>query len=65
MREAIVQYLRESYRLGLSPAELVDAFCVSTPNIVESAGYWGADGDSVVARFDELHEEHRRAGVKD
>jgi hypothetical protein len=60
LRTAILSYLQEGYRLGLGPSELTDYFCVSTPNIVEAAGYADAAGDEVVALFDELHEQFRR-----
>jgi hypothetical protein len=49
--------------LGLSPSELTDFFCLSTPNIVEDSGYTGAVGDAIVALFDELHDQVRRMGV--
>jgi hypothetical protein len=55
LREAILWYLREGYRLGLCQSELIDFLCISTPNIVESAGYADARADSIVALFDELH----------
>ena len=60
--DAIWSYLGEGYRLGLVPSELVDFFCVSTPNIVEEAGYRGNAGDAVVALFDQLHDQFRRKG---
>lgn len=59
-QSAILVYLREGYRLGLSPSELTDYFCVSTPNIVESAGYTDAAGEALVAFFDDLHDQFRR-----
>ena len=57
---SIISYLREGYRLGLSEAELTDFFCVSTPNILEQAGYTDTEGDTVAALFDELHDKFRR-----
>lgn len=62
LRNAILSYILEGHGLGLSPSELTDFFCVSTPNIVEAAGYAGAAGDAVVALFDELHDHFRRTG---
>lgn len=62
IREAILSYLRGGYAIGLVPGEVVDFFCVDTPNIVEEAGYADAAGDEVVDLFDELHDEVRRAG---
>jgi len=62
LRDAILSYLREGYGMGLSPSELTDFFCVSTPNIVEAAGYTDAAGDDAVALFDELHDRFRRTG---
>ncbi len=61
LRDAILSYLQEGYQLDLGPSELTDFFCVSTPNIVEEAGYIGAAGDAVVALFDELHDQFRRS----
>jgi hypothetical protein len=46
LRDAIMSYLRHSYQLGLSAAELTDFFCVATQNIVEHAGCAEADGDA-------------------
>lgn len=60
LREAITFYLGEGTRLGLSPSELTDLFCVSTPNIIEMAGYADAAGDPIVSLFDEVHNQLRR-----
>ena len=57
VRDAILSYLREGYQLGLTAGELTDFFCVSTPSIVEEAGYADADGDVVVALFDQIHDQ--------
>jgi hypothetical protein len=63
VRDAILSYLRDGYRLDLSPSELTDFFCVSTPNIVEAAGYTDAGGDAIVALYDELHNQVRRTAL--
>src|SRR5438105_1181670 len=47
VRDAVGSYIREAYRIGMTPGELIDDFCVSTPNIVEEAGYAGSDGEGV------------------
>ena len=57
VRDAILSYLLEGYRLGLCPSELTDFFCISTPNIVEGAGYVDAAGDAIVALFDDIHDQ--------
>ena len=59
---AISTYLREGYRLALTPSELTDLFCVSTPNIMESAGYVDAAAEAVVSLFDTVHNDFRRTG---
>jgi len=61
LRGAIIFYLEEGNRLGLGSSELIDFFCVSTPNVVEAAGYNDVAADRVVALFDELHSQFRRA----
>ncbi len=62
LRDAILSYLQEGYRLGLSPSELTDGFCVSTPNVIEAAGYKDDVGDEVAALFDVVHAELRLPG---
>lgn len=59
VREAILTYLRDGYGKGVTSGELIDFFCVSTPNIAEEAGYVGEAGDAIVSLFDELHERLR------
>lgn len=63
LRDAVLTYVREGYQLGLVPSELADFFCVSTPNIVEEAGYADTAGDEVVALFDEVHDQYRRTNT--
>jgi hypothetical protein len=63
LRPVIMSYLKRGYELGLSPSELTDFFCVSTPSIVEAAGYTDTSGDSVVSLFDEVHDLLRRGLV--
>ena len=55
LHDAILSYLREGYRIGATRGELIDFFCVSTPNIVESAGYRDGALDAIVRLFDALH----------
>lgn len=60
-RDAIIAYIREGCELSLVGSELIDFFCVSTPNIVEAAGFSGAGAEEIVALFDELHDRFWRA----
>lgn len=55
-REAVVEYLRQGFAVGATSGELMDFFYVSTPNILEEAGYSGDDADAIAAIFDEEHE---------
>lgn len=57
VRDCVESYVRRGYSLGLTGGELVDAFCVSTPNILEAAGVGGAEANDIVAAFDRAHEQ--------
>lgn len=57
LQKAIMFYLRAGNELGMSPSELTDVFCVSTPNVTEMAGYADTAGEAVVSLFDELHSQ--------
>ncbi len=54
---AIACFIRDAYSANMVGEEIIDAFCVSTPNIVEDAGYFNDRGDAVVAIFDKLHRQ--------
>jgi hypothetical protein len=62
LRDAIMSYIVEGYRVGLCSSELIDFFCVSTANILETAGYHGSGAADVVAVFDVLHDQFRHKG---
>src|SRR5687767_9499579 len=53
---AIEQYIRRGYEAHLSPSELTDYFCVSSNNVVETAGFTSEEADVVVRVYDDLHE---------
>ena len=59
--DAIMFYIQKGDQAGLSPEELVDFFAVSTPNVLEDAGYVGDAGDDVVALFDKLHSDFQNS----
>jgi hypothetical protein len=63
LRNAIAAYLRTGYSIGLTAGELIDFFCVDTPNILEEAGFEGAEGDSVATLFDEVHDQFRKSDL--
>lgn len=51
---AITSYLETGYSAHVTSGELVDFFCVSTPSILDKAGYSEAEADSAVALYDEI-----------
>jgi hypothetical protein len=53
VKHAIAGYLAYGERMGLTRGELVDFFCVDTPNILDLAGYSEAEADTAVVFFDE------------
>ena len=57
VRGALLTYLSNGYELGLVAEELIDFFCVSTPNILEEAGFGGSSSDEIMVVFDEIHEQ--------
>ena len=65
LRAAIRSYLVQGHTLGLGPSELTDYFCVSTPSIVESAGFTGDSIFELVALFDQIHNELLQGWLKE
>ena len=57
IKQAIVDYLETGYSAHLSSGELVDFFCVSTPSILDKAGYYEEDADAAVKHYDEISPE--------
>jgi len=55
MRAAIQRYLETGYGAHLSSGEMVDFFCVSTPNILDMAGYSDEEADLAVKLYDEIN----------
>lgn len=55
MRVAIQRYLETGYGAHLSSGELVDFFCVSTPSILDLAGYSDEEADLAVKLYDEIN----------
>ncbi len=54
---AIRDYLTTAYKAGISTAEALDFFGVSTPSIAEAAGFAGNDLQQVMERFDAINSE--------
>lgn len=57
IKQAIVNYLERGYSAYLSSGELVDFFCVSTPSILDKAGYYEEEADAVIKLYDEINPE--------
>lgn len=57
MRAAIQRYLETGYGAHLSSGELVDFFCVSTPSVLDKAGYSDDEIDFAVKLYDEINYE--------
>jgi len=53
--QVIRDYLMTSYKAGISMGESVDFFCISTPNIAESAGYVGHELQRITELFDAIN----------
>src|SRR5262245_33901146 len=52
---AITAYLETGYSAALSSGELVDFFCVSTPSVLDKAGYSEEESGATVALYDEIN----------
>ena len=48
VKQTIVDYLERGYSSHLSSGELVDFFCVSTPSILDKAGYDEEEADAAI-----------------
>ncbi|MGH9769266.1 MAG: hypothetical protein ACREAB_17720 [Blastocatellia bacterium] len=57
IKQAIVGYLEKGYSAHLSSGELVDFFCVSTPSILDKAGYYEEEADAAIKLYDEINPE--------
>jgi hypothetical protein len=57
LREVIRKYLEIGYSSRLSSGQLVDYFCVSTPSILDRAGYTEEEADLAVKIYDEVNPE--------
>lgn len=55
IRAVIQRYLEIGYGAHLSAGELVDFFCVSTPCVLDKAGYSDAEAAFAVKLYDELN----------
>jgi hypothetical protein len=53
--QAITDYLQTAYAANISIGECVDYFCVSSPSIVESAGYSEPEQQQVIDCFDKIN----------
>jgi len=64
VRDTLLAYVTAGYELGMVAEELIDAFCVSTPNILETAGFSGAPSEEIMAVFDEIHAQVWRSRLR-
>ena len=55
IKQAIADYLEKGYSARLSSGELVDFFCVSTPSILDKAGYDEEEADAAIRLYDEIN----------
>jgi len=57
IKQTMVDYLERGYSAHLSSGELVDFFCVSTPSILDKAGYDEEEADAAINIYDEINPE--------
>lgn len=57
IKQAIVDYLERGYNAHLSSGELADFFGVSTPSILDKAGYDEEDAEAAIRLYDEINPE--------
>ena len=50
----IRRYIAEAYPIVLSPLDLWDYFCISSPGVVGNAGYTGPARDSVIDVYERV-----------
>lgn len=55
IRAAIVGYLETGYGAHRTSGELVDFFCVSTPSVLDKAGYSEEEADDAIEIYDEIN----------
>ena len=53
-RRALIDYYRRGEAVEITAAELIDFLAVSTPSILDHAGYTEAEGDALMAISDAL-----------
>jgi hypothetical protein len=63
-RQALCRYYKRGFRAHVTTSELIDFLGVSSPSILERAGYSAAEGDALMRLSDALtDEEIRRADL--
>lgn len=55
IRAAIAKYLETGYGAHLTNGELVDFFCISTPCVLDKAGFTEKEMDRAVKIYDEIN----------
>ncbi len=55
IRVAVLDYLEIGYGASLTSGELVDFFCVSTPSVMDKAGYSEDEADKAIEIYDEIN----------
>jgi hypothetical protein len=59
-RQALCRYYKRGFRAHLTPGELIDFLGVSSPSILDMAGYSDEEGGAMMAISDGLTEEEIR-----
>lgn len=56
-KQALCRYYKRGLRANLTTSELIDFLGVSSPSILDRAGYYEAEGDALMAISDGLTDE--------
>lgn len=57
LTNAIRKYLETGYKARLSAQEMIDFFCISTPSILDMAGFTEQEAEEAVKTYDNLNSE--------
>lgn len=57
VKQAITDYLEKGYSSYLTSGQLVDYFCVSTPSILDMAGFSEEEAEAAVELYDVINPE--------
>jgi len=59
----LCRYYGRGERANLTPGELIDFLAVSSPSILDAAGYTEAEADALMKLSDSLTDDINRAGL--